>query len=109
MLSRLRGMPISTWNYISEGRDVRHMGPMAEDFFQAFKLGTGSTSIGVQDLAGVSLGAIQELDQRTTELQQKTAEVDQLRQQVDELRAANSALEKRLTALEQRLSKPGSN
>jgi tetrahydromethanopterin S-methyltransferase subunit C len=31
---------------------------MAEDFYQAFNLGTGSTSIGVQDLGGVSLAAI---------------------------------------------------
>jgi hypothetical protein len=107
-LSRLRRIPISTWNYISEGPAVRHMGPMAEDFYQAFKLGTGNTSIGVQDLAGVSLSAIQELDQRTTELQQKTAEVDQLRQELDELRVANSALEKRLAALEQQTAKPAS-
>jgi hypothetical protein len=34
------------------------MGPMAEDFFYAFRLGTGNTSIGVQDLASVSLAAI---------------------------------------------------
>jgi hypothetical protein len=107
-LSRLRGIPISTWNYISEGRDVRHMGPMAEDFYQAFKLGTGNTSIGLQDLAGVSLSAIQELDQRTTELQQKTAEVDQLRQQLDQLRLANEAMEKRLRALEQQSGKSAS-
>ncbi len=105
VLSRVRNMPISTWNYISEGRGVRHMGPMAEDFYQAFKLGTGNTSIGVQDLAGVSLGAIQELDQRTNELQQKTAEVDQLRQQVNQLQVANQMLEKRLTALEQQTVK----
>jgi hypothetical protein len=108
VLSRVRNMPISTWNYISEGRGVRHMGPMAEDFYQAFKLGTGNTSIGVQDLAGVSLGAIQELDQRTNELQQKTAEVDQLRSQIDQLRLANEMLEKRLTALEKQSVKTNS-
>ena len=108
VLSRLRNIQVSTWNYIAEGRTVRHMGPMAEDFYQAFKLGTGNTSIGVQDLAGVSLSAIQDLDQRTTELQQKTAEVDQLRQELDELRVANSALEKRLAALEQQTAKPAS-
>jgi trimeric autotransporter adhesin len=106
VLSRLRNVPISTWNYISEGRGVRHMGPMAEDFFETFRLGTGNTSIGVQDLAGVSLSAIQELDQRTTELQRKTAEVEQLRQHLDELRSANEALEKRLTALEQQAARP---
>jgi len=86
VLSKLRGMDVSTWNYIAEGRQVRHMGPMAEDFFSAFRLGTGNTSIGVQDLAGVSLAAIKELDR----------EVNQLRQ-------ANSELERRIAILEQLL------
>jgi len=96
VLSRLRGIDISTWNYIAEGRNVRHMGPMAEDFYKAFQLGTGNTSIGVQDLTGVSLAAIKELNQRTDELQQKTAEVEQLREQVNQL-------ERRLATLEQLL------
>ena len=96
VLSKLRGMDVSTWNYIAEGRQVRHMGPMAEDFFKAFRLGTGNTSIGVQDLAGVSLAAIKELDQRTVE-------VNQLRQEVDGLRQANSDFERILAILEQLL------
>lgn len=103
VLSRLRTIPVSTWNYISEGNETRHMGPMAEDFYQGFKLGTGNTSIGVQDLTGVSLAAIKTLDQRTIELQHKTAEVAQLQLQVEELRSANNAMEKRLTALEQNM------
>src|SRR4030095_1747516 len=65
VLSRLKGIEVSSWNYISEGQNVRHMGPMAEDFFKAFELGTGNTSIGLQDLTGVSLAAIKELNQRT--------------------------------------------
>jgi hypothetical protein len=101
VLSRLRRIQVSTWNYISEGGQVRHMGPMAEDFYQAFTLGTGNTSIGVQDLAGVSLAAVKALDLRTAQLQQKSAEVDKLRVEVDALRSANSAMEQRLAALEQ--------
>ena len=101
VLSRLQGIQVSTWNYISEGRTVRHMGPMAEDFFSAFQLGTGNTSIGLQDLTGVSLAAIKELDQRTIELRQKTNEVEQLREQVNQLRQANSEMERRLATLEQ--------
>jgi hypothetical protein len=93
VLNSLRKIPVTSWNYISEGQQVRHLGPMAEDFYKAFRLGTGNTSIGVQDLAGVSLAAVKALDQRTAELQQKTAEVDQLRAQVN-------TLEQRLTALE---------
>jgi len=105
VLASLRKIPVSTWNYISEGNKVRHMGPMAEDFYQEFRLGTGNTSIGVQDLAGVSFAAIKALDERTTELKEKSAEVEQLRAEVNELRALNAAMEKRLTALEQNASK----
>jgi len=101
VLSRLKGIEVSSWNYISEGRNVRHMGPMAEDFFNAFQLGSGNTSIGVQDLTGVSLAAIKELNLRTDELQRKTVEVEQLRDQVNQLRQANSEMERRLATLEQ--------
>ena len=100
ILARLRGVPVSTWNYIAEENQVRHMGPMAEDFFAAFKLGGSDKSIGIQDLTGVSLAAIKALDERTLQLQQKQSEVAQLRLQVAQLESANQAMERRLTALE---------
>jgi hypothetical protein len=106
VLSRIRNLSVSTWNYIDEGRQVRHMGPMAEDFYKAFGLGTNNVSIGVQDLAGVSLAAVKALDARTAELQRKTAEVTTLRAEVDNLRADNAAMERRLAALE-RLAQQG--
>jgi hypothetical protein len=74
---------------------------MAEDFFEQFKLGTGNTSIGVQDLAGVSIAAVKALDERTLELEKKTAEVEKLRTEVEALRAMNAAFAQRLAALEQ--------
>ena len=98
VLSRLRKIPVSTWNYISEGTSSRHLGPMAEDFYTAFGLGTSDKAIGVQDLAGVSLAAVKALDARTAELQQKTEEVEQLRSKV-------TTLEQRLAALEQLVQK----
>jgi hypothetical protein len=106
VLSRIRNLSVSTWNYIDEGRQVRHMGPMAEDFYKSFGLGTNNISIGVQDLAGVSLAAVKALDARTGELQLKTAEVTTLRAEVDNLRADNAAMERRLAALE-RLAQRG--
>ncbi|HYO62555.1 MAG TPA: tail fiber domain-containing protein [Pyrinomonadaceae bacterium] len=103
VLARLRKVPVSTWNYISEGQQVRHMGPMAEDFFGQFGLGTSDKAIGVQDMGGVSLAAIKALDARTLELQQKTSEVERLNAEVQALRAANTALETRLARIEQAL------
>jgi trimeric autotransporter adhesin len=100
VLASLRKIPVTTWNYISEGKNVRHLGPMAEDFYNEFRLGTGNTSIGVQDLAGVSIAAVKELDEQ---LQQKNAEIERLRNEVKTLRSNQSQLEKRLQAIEQSL------
>jgi hypothetical protein len=98
VLARLRKVPVSTWNYIAEGQQSRHLGPMAEDFYGAFGLGTSDKAIGIQDAVGVSLAAVKALDARTSELQQKTVEVEQLRAQV-------TTLEQRLAALEQLVRK----
>jgi trimeric autotransporter adhesin len=98
VLARLRKVPVSTWNYIAEGQQSRHLGPMAEDFYSAFQLGTTDKAIGIQDAVGVSLAAVKALDARTMELQQKTAEVEQLRSKVN-------TLEQRLAALEQLVQK----
>jgi ubiquinone biosynthesis protein UbiJ len=89
----LRKVPVSTWNYITEGQQSRHLGPMAEDFYSAFKLGTTDKAIGIQDAVGVSLAAVKALDARTLELQQKTEQVEQLKAKVN-------TLEERLAALE---------
>lgn len=93
LLATLRSVPVSTWNYRSEGAQARHIGPMAEDFHAAFALGTDNTTIGVQDLAGVAIAAVKALEERTAALQAKTAEVD-------ELRARLATLEERLAKLE---------
>jgi trimeric autotransporter adhesin len=98
ILASLRKVPVSTWNYIAEGQQSRHLGPMAEDFYGAFRLGTTDKAIGIQDAVGVSLAAVKALDARTVELQQKAEEVEQLRAKVN-------TLEQRLAALEQLIQK----
>ena len=93
LLLSLRQVPVTTWNYVAEGAQARHIGPMAEDFHATFGLGTNNTSIGVQDLAGIGIAAVKALEERTAQLQAKTAEVD-------ELRARLLSLEERLQKLE---------
>jgi len=96
VLARIRAMPITTWNMIGGGREVRHLGPVAEDFYQAFGLGIGETTIGMGDIDGVNLAGVKALEARTQHLQQeldaRTAEVGQLRGDVAELRAQVQAL-----------------
>lgn len=58
VLDKLAGLDIFTWRYLDN--DVRHIGPMAQDFQKAFGVGDGKT-IAVVDVAGVVLAAVQEL------------------------------------------------
>ena len=64
VLSKVVDLPISTWNYIRDENDTTHMGPMSQDFFAAFSLGSDDKSIAGMDKDGVALAAIQGLNQK---------------------------------------------
>jgi hypothetical protein len=61
ILNTLAGIPIETWNYNAQDEAIRHMGPMAQDFYLAFGLGETPTGISTVDADGVALAAIQGL------------------------------------------------
>lgn len=77
VLAKVTQLPISTWRYHWEAPDVRHLGPMAQDWKAAFGLGQDDTSIPFVDANGVAMVSIQALHRLLTDLQ---AQVDQLRQ-----------------------------
>jgi len=60
ILSRVATLPVSSWQYKSE-HGVRHIGPMAQDFYAAFGLGTDDRHITSIDEDGVALAAIKAL------------------------------------------------
>ena len=57
ILAKLAALPVSEWSYDSEGR-VRHIGPMAQDFYAAFKVGEDNRHITTIDEDGVALAAV---------------------------------------------------
>jgi hypothetical protein len=61
VLERLLELPIHRWSYQYEGEDIRHLGPMAQDFYAAFGLGGDDRTINGIDSNGVALAAIQGL------------------------------------------------
>ncbi|MDE3091451.1 MAG: tail fiber domain-containing protein, partial [Chloroflexota bacterium] len=91
ILDRLARIPIETWNYKSQESSIRHIGPMAQDFAAAFKVGEDDKTISTIDADGVALAAIQGLYQI---VQEKDAQIAAQQKQID-------SLEARLTALEQ--------
>lgn len=77
-------LPIARWNYKHDSADTPHLGPVAQDFHQAFGLGADDKHIATVDADGVALAAIQALK----------AENESLKKQ-------NAAILKRLEALEE--------
>jgi hypothetical protein len=69
VLEKLAELPISTWNYKDDDPSVRHMGPMAQDFFAAFGLGGDDRTIHLLDANGVVMVAIQALYRRVQHLE----------------------------------------
>lgn len=90
VLDRLSRVPISTWTY-KNSPEVPHMGPMAEDFFEAFRLNGTRHGIGAVDADGVAFAAIQGLYEV---VQEKDATIETLR-------AENEALSQRLSRIEE--------
>jgi hypothetical protein len=77
VLETVAALPVSTWRYLWEPDDVRHLGPMAQDWHAAFGFNQDDTKIPVVDGLGVALVCVQALHRRVEEL---TAEVDRLRE-----------------------------
>jgi len=89
VLEAVVALPISTWNYKAQEPSVQHIGPVAQDFYAAFKLGEGDTTISMVDADGVALAAIQGLNEIVEE---KDAEIAALEVRVAALEMSGSPL-----------------
>jgi hypothetical protein len=84
VLDKVAALPISTWNLKDGDTKVRHMGPMAQDLHAAFGLGDSDKSINSVDADGISLAAIQGLNQR---VQEQAAQIKTLKSELETLKA----------------------
>lgn len=86
ILEKLRKLPVTRWSYKTEAENIRHIGPMAQDFYAAFGLGSDNRGIGTVDADGVALTGIKALEERTrnlaSELESLKADNAALRQQM---------------------------
>lgn len=85
ILRKLAALPVQTWNYKSEGANVRHLGPVAQDFRAAFGLGADDKSIAAADASGVALASIQALYQL---MQEKDRKIERLQARLRRLERA---------------------
>ncbi|UCC78600.1 MAG: tail fiber domain-containing protein [Candidatus Zixiibacteriota bacterium] len=85
LLDKLTSLEITEWNYREDHESIRHIGPVAQEFYAVFGLGKDDKSISTVDPAGVALASIKELIRENRELRGLILE-----------------LEKRITELENR-------
>ncbi len=101
VLSRVANLPITRWNFKSEGDGVQHIGPVAQDWNAAFGLGAGELSISVADSASVALVAIQALNQIVEQNQQTLSAKEK---ELETLKDQNQRLLERLEAIEAKIA-----
>jgi hypothetical protein len=94
VLEKVAQLPISRWSYKSE-RGVRHVGPMAQDFYAAFGVGEDDKHITSIDEDGVALAAIKALHAHVNVLEAKNAQ----------LRAASASQSARIAAMQAQLQR----
>jgi hypothetical protein len=101
LLEQVASIPIQSWNYKEEGETVRHIGPMAQDFAEQFKVGTDARHICNVDAHGVAYAAIQGLYQL---LKEKERQIESQQEQIDALRSELNLQKERSQALAQAIN-----
>jgi hypothetical protein len=84
VLDAVSRMPIATWSYKTDAAEVRHIGPMAQDFKASFGVGASERSYDPVDAHGVALAAIKALNAR---LDEQSSRIERLERENRELRA----------------------
>lgn len=87
VLTLIDQMPVTRWNYKFDDDSVAHVGPMAQDFYAAFKLGATEKRISPLDVASVGLVGVQQLSRQ---LKEKEAQIADLQAKVDAFEAVVS-------------------
>ena len=87
LLDKLAELPISSWNYKAQDESIRHIGPMAQDFYAAFGYGEDDKHITAIDAEGIALAAIKALCLRQQENDSQAAEIEKLNDDVARLEA----------------------
>jgi hypothetical protein len=76
VLDKVAALTITRWNFKADA-GTRHLGPMAQDFYSSFNVGSDDKHIAVVDEGGVALAAIQGLNQKLEETRAENAELKQ--------------------------------
>lgn len=69
-------VPAYTWRYSGDGDAAVHMGPLAQDFYDAFGLGVRRERIEMSDIDGVLISAVLGMKERVDGLRERVGELE---------------------------------
>jgi hypothetical protein len=103
-LAGVDSLAMSSWEYKDddgEGNGTRFIGPMAEEFHDAFDVGDSDSAINSINADGVAFAAIQAL---SSKLDDARVDIQEKRERIEHLEAEKEATEDRVDELEGRLA-----
>jgi hypothetical protein len=83
LLEKVASLPISEWSRKGKNGATRHVGPMAQDFYESFGLGPDERHLATVDTSGIALAAIQGLHQQVKE---RDARIERLEAELAEIK-----------------------
>ena len=99
ILGKVLRLPLSEWSYKADAA-TRHIGPMGQDFYSIFEIGTDEKHIAPIDEGGVALAAIQGLNQKLEEkLREQEAESKTKNERIAALEASIAELKEAMSRL----------
>jgi hypothetical protein len=87
VLESLLSLTVESWNYKNQSPDIRHIGPMAQDFASAFGVGEDDRRINMVDAFGVTLASIQALNEK---IEQRDVKIRELEKKLNDLKGSVS-------------------
>lgn len=88
VLDKVAALTITRWNF-KDDAGTPHIGPMAQDFYAAFGVGTDDKHIATVDTDGVALAAIQGMNQKLEEQRAENAELRRRLEKLEQLSDSN--------------------
>jgi hypothetical protein len=109
ILTKISAMPITQWNYKGDPAGVRHIGPMAQDFYKTFHVGANDKTISTVDPAGITLAGVQGLYKKLLEDEQKIKDMQAALDKAQAQQSQIDALTQKLAEMEKKMDNTSAN
>lgn len=99
IMKKAKALDVYSWNYIAQNDSIRHIGPMAQDFYAAFGFGEDERTISAVDFDGINFLLLKTLIEKEEELSEKINLIEKLSLELEYINFDYDMILERLMAL----------